>query len=67
MTEALKDSDLMPFGKYKGEKIGDVPANYLLWWFHEQRGGECRHPELRDHIEKNLKHLQKEVNEASKR
>ncbi len=23
----------MPFGKYKGEAIGDVPASYLLWFY----------------------------------
>jgi hypothetical protein len=27
----LEDDDLMPFGKYKGEKMSDVPASYLHW------------------------------------
>lgn len=27
----MTDQDLMPFGKYKGEKMEDVPASYLLW------------------------------------
>ena len=28
---ALSDTDLMPFGKYKGEPLQDVPASYLAW------------------------------------
>lgn len=27
----MTDQDLMPFGKYKGEKMERVPASYLLW------------------------------------
>ena len=29
--DALTDSDVMPFGKYKDFLLGDVPASYLLW------------------------------------
>lgn len=27
------DDTLMPFGQYKGERLGDVPDDYLRWWF----------------------------------
>ena len=27
----LTDESLMPWGKYKGEKMADVPASYLIW------------------------------------
>ena len=27
----LTDTDPMPFGKYKGERMEDVPARYLHW------------------------------------
>jgi len=27
----LTDESLFPFGKYKGEKMWDVPATYLDW------------------------------------
>ena len=27
----LTDTSLFPFGKYKGEKMQDVPASYLEW------------------------------------
>lgn len=32
-TEELRDTDPMPFGKYKGQPMQDVPASYLhyLW------------------------------------
>jgi len=30
MTQ-LNDTDKMPFGKYKGEPMQDVPASYLHW------------------------------------
>lgn len=29
--KALKDDDIMPFGKFKGKKMKDVPASYLLY------------------------------------
>jgi hypothetical protein len=29
----LTDEDLMTFGKHKGERVADVPASYLLWWW----------------------------------
>lgn len=27
----LNDESPMPFGKHQGEKMGNVPADYLLW------------------------------------
>ncbi len=27
----MNDDDLMPYGKYKGMKMSEVPASYLLW------------------------------------
>ena len=27
----LQDTDPMPFGKYKGQPMQDVPASYLHW------------------------------------
>lgn len=29
----INDNSLMPFGKYKGSKMIDVPASYLLWLY----------------------------------
>lgn len=55
----MKDSDLMPFGKHKGEKLGDVPASYLLW-LGDQPDVKQRHPELYAYIESGRVHLEKE-------
>lgn len=27
----MTDESIMPFGKYKGVKLIDVPASYLVW------------------------------------
>jgi len=27
----MKDTDLMPFGVHKGEKMANIPASYLMW------------------------------------
>lgn len=27
----MNDNYLMPFGKYKGEKLANVPDSYLIW------------------------------------
>jgi len=31
----LTDESPMPFGKYKGEKMANVPASYLKWIYDE--------------------------------
>lgn len=55
----MKDSDIMPFGKHKGEKLGDVPASYLLW-LGDQPDIKKRHPELWAYIDSGRAHLEKE-------
>ena len=29
----MKDKSIMPIGKYKGEKMANVPSGYLLWLY----------------------------------
>lgn len=43
----MGDYDLMPFGKYEGLELGDVPAEYLL---NILRTGEAK-GELKQYIE----------------
>jgi len=43
----MDDYDLMPFGKYKGYELGDVPAEYLL---NILRSGEAT-GQLKEYIE----------------
>ncbi len=28
----MNDDSLMPFGKYKGQRLGDVPDDYWRWF-----------------------------------
>ena len=30
--QPLKDTDVMTFGKHKGKKLSEVPADYFDWW-----------------------------------
>ncbi len=43
------DDSIMPFGKHKGEKLIDVPDDYLLWLYENDKAGR-----LSDYIEDNL-------------
>lgn len=49
----MTDLDLMPFGKYKGDKMEDVPASYLLWL----RDHGVSNREVKQYIESNLSTL----------
>lgn len=54
---ALQDNSPMPFGKYKNEKMVNVPASYLMWLYDEKK---CT-PEVREYIEDNLDVLKEEI------
>lgn len=45
----LTGEDEMPFGKYKGEKLRDVPSGYLQWLI-KQDGFKQRNPDLAAYI-----------------
>lgn len=49
IIEPISGDDVMMFGKYKGEKIDDVPAQYLIW-LHEQDWFPRKFPELESYI-----------------
>lgn len=48
---ALQDTDVMPWGKHKGEKIANVPAAYLFWLYDQARP---KAPNKRTLFEKDL-------------
>lgn len=52
----------MPFGKYKGKRMQDVPANYLHWLW--TNGKEQDDDPVADYIRRNLNALKKENPDA---
>lgn len=56
--KTLEDDSLMPFGKFQGTPMKDVPASYLFWcWCNAS--GECSHM-VKDYIKRNLAALKHE-------
>lgn len=54
----MTDSSLMPFGRYKGQKLANVPPDYLIWLYDNNK---CN-GELKQYIFDNLEVLQAEIN-----
>ena len=54
----MDDYSLMPFGKYKGTQLANVPASYLIWIYEESLG--FAYPGLREYIKDNLHILKAE-------
>jgi uncharacterized protein (DUF3820 family) len=53
----MDDETILTFGKYKGIKLANIPATYLLWLYENNK---C-FGELKDYIIDNLDVLQKEI------
>lgn len=58
----MTDESIMPFGKYKGEKMADVPADYLLWLYENNKCGG----EVKAYIEDNLQVIKDEIKRAKR-
>lgn len=56
------DKTLMPFGKYKGTALANVPAQYLLWLY----GEGIASPPLQEYLNDNLEALKQEVRRSNK-
>lgn len=54
----LEDTDPMPFGKYKGRHMQDVPANYLAWLKNEN----CSNELVANYIHNSWEAIQMELN-----
>ena len=52
----LTDKSIMPFGKYKGAMMEDVPASYLDWL-----DGEGVNGPVKDYIDKNRREINQEL------
>lgn len=58
----MKDESIMPIGKYKGEKLANVPSEYLLWLY--ENGNVFG--ELKAYIKDNLEVIKSEINYKNK-
>ena len=59
----LTDESPMPFGKYKGDKMANVPASYLMWLYDNNK---CN-AEVREYIKENLDVLRKEIKDKQRK
>lgn len=50
----LTDDSLMPFGKYKGKPMADVPASYLLWLWNDGLKNKTATSDVAAYIAENL-------------
>jgi uncharacterized protein (DUF3820 family) len=53
----MTDNSIMPYGKHKGQKMANVPPDYLIWIFENSR---CT-PELAKYIADNLDVIKAEI------
>lgn len=57
--EKITDNSLMPYGKYKGKKMANIPASYLLWIYRNDKLFKA----LEVYVEENMDALEKEEKE----
>lgn len=57
--EKITDNSLMPYGKYKGKKMANMPASYLLWMYRNDKLFKA----LEVYVEENMDALEKEEKE----
>ena len=57
--EKIMDNSLMPYGKYKGKKMANIPASYLLWMYRNDKLFKA----LEVYVEENMDALEKEEKE----
>ena len=58
--EPFQDTDLMPFGKHKGEPMSDVPARYLFYLWNNGLKAQVRTHRVAAYIWENLDALVQE-------
>lgn len=59
MAQKLEGNDLMPNGKYKGTKLDNVPAQYLLYCYHN----DWLVPSVKRYVKENYLAIQKEFDD----
>lgn len=56
----MDDNSIMPFGKYKGQKLANVPADYLIW-LKENNKRNVGNSEVMDYIQENIEILKQDA------
>lgn len=51
----MNEDSIMPFGKYKGQTLGEVPDSYLLWLFENDKCFGLLKKYIQDNID-SIKH-----------
>jgi len=67
MTIQLTDESPMPWGKYKGTPMAEVPAPYLDWLLGEMETRKTMNPVSRavlDYIKSNLSAIRQDLEET---
>ena len=59
----MDDNSIMSFGKYKGEKMANIPAEYLIWLYENTNV----YGEIKEYIRSNMDVLKSEINYESKK
>lgn len=62
-TTEVTDHTIMPFGKFRGKAMINVPAIYLLWLF----DNNCTHAGVKKYITANLQILKNETSNNYKK
>lgn len=52
----MNDDTIMRFGAHMGKPLGEVPANYLMWFYNEENCPE----DLKEYIEDNMEVIESE-------
>ena len=58
----MTDESIMPIGKYKGDKLANIPPHYLLWMYENTN----IYGELREYIKDNLDVIKSEIEYKNK-
>ena len=66
MADIWKDHYIMPWGKYKGEKLANIPGGYFLFLY-DGGNGLSKFPELKQYIEDNMDIIKAEAAKEKQR
>ncbi len=59
----MTDESIMPFGKYADKQMADVPADYLLWLYENNK---C-YGEVKSYIKENIDVIKSQIEYAKKK